>query len=1049
MQKNKNRRGNMNERSALTSSAIDAEPDRYRRFFEASPDVITVARLQDGVLLDINFGFEKMFGYTRDQALGNTAVNLGLWVDPSEHQVYADQIRKEGGCQRFPALFRLRDGFIRHVELAANVVEIGSEQAIVTVIRDNPERRQTATELVAILENASVGILFTRNRVIQRCNRRLAEIYGCRSAEDLIGQSPQIFYPDQESYARIGREAGPLLAAGKPYASDWLFRRADGSPLWCKVYAKGVESPRGDMGTVWVLEDITEAKRTRDELAQREKLLSQIIQGSLIPTFVIDRAHRVTHWSKALESLTGIHADEVIGTENHWRAFYRSKSFCLADLVVDDWQVGAIANAYGGNGRSSVLIEGAFEAEQFFPDIKPNGKWLFFSAAPLRDDKGELIGAIETMQDISERKIAEIAMQRQNNVLKTVVENIPGGVILSDPTLRVMACNEAYRRMFRLDERLFEQGPPTVEEVVRYLIGRGEFGPGEPEEIFARVMSRVHHDMPQHYERERPDGSVIEIRSCPLPRGGYILTAMDVTQRKRHEAELRATLAAKEAAELASRAKSDFLAVVSHEIRTPIAGVIGMLQFALDDRTMCERTREQVRIGLHNAQSLLTIINDILDVSKIEAGKLSLESVDIDLPALVRDALDPLTELAAAKRIDIRCELDAELPDYVSGDPTRIRQILLNLVGNAVKFTERGSVCIKVQREGGAVQDGVEFIVSDTGPGIEPAAIGRLFQKFEQADLSTTRRYGGTGLGLAICRELVELMGGRISVTSTPGAGSVFRFSLPLAQGRRPDAKVNAVRGPHSHRLRVLCAEDGATNQIIICTLLENMGHEVHIACNGLEAVHALAARDFDLVLMDGRMPEMDGEEATRAIRAGGIQDVRVRDAAVPIVALTAHAGNEDRDRYLAAGMDGFLSKPIDSEALHSEIAATVDRLLRQGRQLAPMEPPTHDSCRPHTALAPEAMVRIVGIFLQDAPQRIEMARQALRSGDAAGLSREIHSLRGSAAYLGMKALLEECGRLEALANAGELASMARNLERLEQLLDESVIGLPASFPSS
>ncbi|TFW05894.1 PAS domain S-box protein, partial [Oxalobacteraceae bacterium OM1] len=812
------------------------------------------------------------------------------------------------------------------------------------------ERRRADPELSAIFDNASVGILFTRNRVIQRCNQRLAEIYGTE-VESLIGQSPGIFHADEGSFRRLTERARPLLTEGKPFDADWEFRRIDGSPLWCHVYGRTVSKSGDDLGTVWVIEDITQVRRAREELAQREKLLSQIIQGSLISTFVIDRDHRVTHWNRALESLSGIAAAEMVGTTDHWRAFYRTQRPCLADLVVAGASLDAIAAHYGGAGRTSTLLDGAYEAEMFFPDIKPNGRWLFFTAAPLHNENGELIGAIETMQDISERKVAELAMQQQNATLTTIVENLPGGVIVSDRDLRIIACNDAYRRMMNIDDSLFANGAPSAEDVVRYLTERGEFGFGEPDRIFEAAMQRVHHREPQHYERMRPNGSVLEIRSSPLPQGGYILNMVDVTERKRHETELRTTLAAKEAAELASHAKSDFLAVMSHEIRTPLAGVIGMLKFALEDGSLRIRTREQVQVGLDNAQSLLNILNDILDVSKIEAGKLTLEAIDFDLHALLREALDPLAELAAAKGIAAKIEIAPGLPHFLRGDPTRLRQVLTNLAGNAVKFTERGTVRVTagLARETADTAD-IEFVVTDTGPGIAPETLVRLFRKFEQADLSTTRRYGGTGLGLAICKQLVELMRGSITVDSVPGAGSVFRVRVSLPKGAAPSRQPAAAgkRTRHTHRLRVLCAEDVQTNQIIIRMMLTDLGHDVDIAENGQLAVEACARTRYDLVLMDGRMPEMDGATATRLIRAGGPQGTPVLDPEVMIVALTANASEEDRARYLACGMDAFLAKPVDEAALHLQLSRAIERQLQRGIELPLM--PARGAGRPSTA---------------------------------------------------------------------------------------------------
>ncbi|MGH8855279.1 MAG: two-component regulator propeller domain-containing protein, partial [Telluria sp.] len=399
---------------------------------------------------------------------------------------------------------------------------------------------------------------------------------------------------------------------------------------------------------------------------------------------------------------------------------------------------------------------------------------------------------------------------------------------------------------------------------------------------------------------------------------------------------------AKRRAEDATRQKSEFLANMSHEMRTPLAGVIGMLGFALRDQGLRANTRDQIQRGQGNAQALLTIINDLLDFSKIEAGKLSIENIDFDLHAMIRGVASLFEEQAAGKSVGFDVSLDAALPRFVVGDPTRLRQVLVNLVGNAFKFTRSGAVTLGVEcRPGDQVRgegwNMLRFTVRDTGIGIPADALPRLFQKFEQADTTTTRRYGGTGLGLAICRQLVALMGGSIGVNSVEGKGSTFSVLLPLADGVEPPQVEPVMRAPHTHRLRILCAEDFPTNQIIARTMIEEMGHSIDIADNGAQAVAACARMRYDLILMDGRMPEMDGASATRLIRAGGPPDARVLDQHLMIVALTANASGEDRARYLACGMDGFLTKPIDEDALHQQISRAIERQLARGLPLPSM----------------------------------------------------------------------------------------------------------------
>ncbi|MGZ8291101.1 MAG: two-component regulator propeller domain-containing protein, partial [Telluria sp.] len=398
---------------------------------------------------------------------------------------------------------------------------------------------------------------------------------------------------------------------------------------------------------------------------------------------------------------------------------------------------------------------------------------------------------------------------------------------------------------------------------------------------------------------------------------------------------------AKRRAEDATRQKSEFLANMSHEMRTPLAGVIGMLGLALRDDRLQAGTRDHIVRGQGNAESLLAIINDLLDFSKIEAGKVSIENIDFSLVAKIGNVVALFEEQGADHGVDFALELDPDLPRFVVGDPTRLRQVLVNLVCNAFKFTNHGKVTLRVERRPEDQQPGAEniirFTVQDTGIGIAPDALGRVFNKFEQADSTTTRRYGGTGLGLAICRQLVQLMGGTLGAESTEGVGSTFSFTLPLADGVMPAPPRQVARSAHTHRLRVLCAEDFPTNQIIVRTLVEDFGHQADVVANGRLAVEACAHNSYDLVLMDGRMPEMDGASAARLIRAGGPADAPVRDPDLMIVALTANASGEDRERYLAAGMDDFLTKPLDECMLHAALGRAAARQLERGVALEPM----------------------------------------------------------------------------------------------------------------
>jgi signal transduction histidine kinase/DNA-binding NarL/FixJ family response regulator len=643
----------------------------------------------------------------------------------------------------------------------------------------------------------------------------------------------------------------------------------------------------------------------------------------------------------------------------------------------------------------------------------------------LADNAGDLRSAAAALRH------SQAALAAKSQVLETTLRYMDQGIMMITADRRVVAWNARTAVLLDLPEALLAK-EPRFDEVQAYQIQIGEFTQ-TPEELRAAIGPGGVLEMPHVYERRRPNGQVLEIRSVPMPDGGLVRTYSDITDRKRAEEVAAAARdqaeAARAVAEKANQAKTEFLANMSHEIRTPMNGIIGMNDLMLRSDLM--QTQREWAIGIQeSAQALLRVIDDILDISKLEAGKVELERTDFHLGDTIRAAAGLLRPSALQKGLPLVCAIDPTMERRVNGDPFRLRQVLVNLIGNAVKFTESGRVEV---RAGADPSDPalIRIEVEDTGIGMALQTLDRLFQKFAQADSSISRRFGGTGLGLAISRELTELMNGRLTGESTEGKGSLFRIVLPLVDavsepfasepGGEPEL-------PPTRALHVLVADDNATNQRVLTALLQGAGHKVAVAANGRKAVEAVMREQFDIVLMDVQMPVMDGIRAVSHIRA-----LPPPQCDIPIIAVTADALYGAAERYRAAGMDGYLSKPLSASALaHALSEFTAEG--RPKRSSADSMPKVDDSAIDALRgfLPPDQIGALLTESLLDIESRICRLGVQLDAADTAGAAREAHDLVSVAGNCGVRVLSALARDIERACKQGVMTDAIESFARMQ-----------------
>ena len=971
--------------------------DRVRRDLKRSRDFsdTLVSTMQEAVFrsdaagrwIFLNPAWETLTGYTVAESLGWQTSRLLLPDDLAlASRGYPNIVSGAVSEATLNQRFRKKSGETRQIEVTLRRLasDDGTFDGTIGTIRDITQSVVTQRALAdsearfrRVAEAAPVGVyLGAADGTISYVNKAWADMID-RPIEELVGHRWMEALADPEEYFR--QPPWVNFTPGEVRRREVPFLRPDGGIIWVQVVNTAEFDDEGNVSSfIGAIVDITEQRASRDALAKSQRLFEALAKLSPAGIFRADREGGVTYVNAAWQAIAGLAENEAMGSD--WGAAIHPDDLAR---VSQQW-----AEVVHGTGE--------LRTEFRFRHRDGHDLWVEVMTAPEVDSAGKRIGFIGVNIDISERKRAEEVLAEREEQLRLLAENATDAV-------------------FRLSlDGTCLYASPSVEDLIgvppRHVVGHNmltRFHPDDNEAVNAAYRTLTTGEV---------DRLVIAYRSEPLDtaRAGtwiwlesnsglvrdpdtqapreIICSVRNITLRKELEFALDR---ARRHAEVAAQAKSSFLANMSHEIRTPMNGVLGFAELLLAEEPRPDQ-QQKLQMIADSGQSMMRLLNDILDLSKIEAGHVTLAHDRIDLRHLAQGCAALIMPLTTRAGIDLSTTIAEDVPETVRGDGLRLRQIILNLLGNAVKFTAEGAIVLSVAVAGG------ELVISvgDTGIGIAADRQTAIFDNFVQADAATNRAYGGTGLGLAISTELAKLMGGRLSLFSALGVGTTVTLRIPLiaapaAVEDKPPAAGAIENLPPIARTRILVAEDHDVNQLLIKAMLTRLGHSPVIARNGVEAVTMvqdsfMQGQPFGLVLMDMQMPEIDGIEATRRIRSGG-----TTAATLPIVALTANAYASDVDTCRAAGMQDHLAKPVQLAAL--------DQLVRRWAvaptTAAPAPAPVPAGADPEMIAQFDARMQRMFALLDAAlaapltPDVIDDLREAL------------HRLAGTAAFFGKAAL--------------------------------------------
>ncbi len=788
--------------------------------------------------------------------------------------------------------------------------------------------------------------------------------------------------------------------------------------------------------------ELLDKQSIKDELQHQHNLLAEISSLADVGGWKFDSVTSKLSWNPMIYKIYEV-PDDFVPNVKAATSFFAPE---VRDQVLAEFRQG-VADGSGWDIELPVIT------------AKGNRKWVR-SRGKCEMVDGKVVAIYGAVQDITRRKQGEKEIQRQRDLLDQVgaLATIGGWEIdlrtnahrWSKTTYKIHELsNDFDPSVARAIELYAPEARDTIRDTYNHAIESGE---GWDIELPLLTVKGNRKWVRSHAQCEVENGKVVRIYGLTQDITRYHEVENELKQHKEElssrlaeveysrqqvekQAEELVTLAEQQntlrtKAEIGERSKAEFLAIMSHEIRTPMTGIIGMTDLLLLDNLTPEQEK-RARTIKNSSELLLTILNDILDQSKLDSGKFELSNVDIRLPELVEETVDLLREKAESKGLEIEFAPPATLPAAINIDAFRLQQVIINLISNAIKFTDDGVIALNIEPDRTPQGDDLlRFEVTDNGIGISEEQKSRLFMRFEQADPSTARKYGGSGLGLSICKQLIELMGGDIGVDSDLGKGSRFWFTVPLRPVDLGEETVDTETDTEieSRPLHILLAEDNPVNQTLVSTLLEHAGHKVDIVGNGQMAVDAVAEGDFDMVLMDVRMPVMEGPEATKHIRESGHEKSQI-----PIVALTADAMKEYMPRYLEAGMNAVETKPIQLENL----LRTIDTVMAEASDEAAGSPAeaAPDVAAPRGDIGDAGKMAELGKLL-DAAAMAGLVEDAARSlsGNIVLMRKGLTSQNGDDVQSHAHTIRGMCGSMGALRLAQEAAYIEENIDDLDRI---------------